>query len=130
MAAAAVIALSNCAQLIIFVGVVATASGVNAIGDSIPGPSSCNVGGGSRNLFFPVAATATVALVVVVAVAVAPSEDVDDGRGGETAAPFAVAGGFGSNGGLLLKPAVATAAGVVAIVGGGTSTSTFTYVRL
>lgn len=86
-AAAAVIASSNWAQLIIFVGVLATESGVNATGDNMPGPSNCNVGGGCRNIFLStVAATTVVVAVAVVALAAICAASIGAG-GGDIAGP-------------------------------------------
>lgn len=129
-AAAAVIASSNWAQLIIFVGVLATESGVNAIGDNIPGPSNCNVGGGCRNIFLPpVAATVVVAVAVVALAAICPAS-IGTG-GGDIAGPAQapVANGLSNSDGNVCIPAtVAPACASAAVT--GCFASMLTYVRL
>lgn len=129
-AAAAVIASSNWAQLIIFVGVLATESGVNATGDNMPGPSNCNVGGGCRNIFLPTVAATVVVAVAAVALVANCAASIGAGGGdivGPAQAP--VANGLSNSDGNVCMPAtVAAACASVAMT--GCFASTLTYVRL
>lgn len=127
-------------------GVVATASGDNAIGDNMPGPSSCNDGAGCRYMLLQAVAVALATSTVAVAIAMPAALATSDGVViedfiGVTAAPLAFASGLSNIDGIVLIPATiavvaaatdaaAFVAVAIVIVGGGISTSTFTYVRL
>lgn len=131
-AAAAVIASSNWAQLIIFVGVLATESGVNATGDNMPGASSCNVGGGCRNIFLPPVAATVVAAVAVALVALAAICATSIGTGGgDIAGPAQapVANGLSNSDGNVCMPATVAPA-CTSAAATGCFASMLTYVRL